>query len=720
MINNISKDTLSRKVSFFINPIKNKTPKEDWMLSKVYDYIVNDVDLKKITDEYRKISDADSKKKFKMEKFPHITPSGVFSYGSDKSLISHSEIICIDIDNLDEIKLSQLRARMIRDTDHTIMCFISPSGNGLKVFYAMDSTKYTQKEWYMSYRQYVIDFFHISEEKIDTSCSNVSRSCFLCSDKTAYFNPNMIDGEKAVYMINPDEYLKEEEQVVTSNSEPLLYNNKLDHSNPNSEENFLALYSITEAKEGVYSSPRQPWIHKLACRCNKFGMSERYCLVYIIKHIASHPESIRKDKPMDEKGYIYTTIKDVYVRYKNDFGTWTKDSGMNKNSPMFPSEVYDNLPEFLKTFLNLFLDREKDVVFVGALGLLSAAMPDVRGYYAKEKVSANLYFFISAKAASGKGVLNFVKIFGEEIHFKLNEEYKIESDYYEKKVIEYKKFKDKPKPEEPKKGRFFIPGNISSSAMFKALSDNNGRGLIFETEADTLSESLKQDWGNFSYLLRNAFHHEFVSQMRRSNEEDLELRNPALSLVLSGTPNQLTKLIPNPENGLMSRFAFYVYDKPRVWNNVFEDNDESHYSIFKQLSLQVKTMYDIFNKGNEIKFMLTPVQKSVFNERFDLWTDHSEGSLGASIFRLGLITFRICMILTAIRWFDKADYNDFGELVCNDEDFNTALLISEVLRDHTQIVLGESPIHTKDIGFREMEKICGVSKSKIQRLYQEA
>lgn len=36
------------------------------------------------------------------------------------------------------------------------------------------------------------------------------------------------------------------------------------------------------------------------------------------------------------------------------------------------------------------------------------------------------------------------------------------------------------------------------------LQANEGIGLIFETEADTLSNSMKQEWGSFSDVLRKA------------------------------------------------------------------------------------------------------------------------------------------------------------------------------------------------------------------------
>ena len=59
-------------------------------------------------------------------------------------------------------------------------------------------------------------------------------------------------------------------------------------------------------------------------------------------------------------------------------------------------------------------------------------------------------------------------------------------------------------PIAPKSKLFFIPANTSSSMLIKHLEDNDGMGAIVESEADTLTGTLKQDWGGYSDILRRA------------------------------------------------------------------------------------------------------------------------------------------------------------------------------------------------------------------------
>ena len=53
----------------------------------------------------------------------------------------------------------------------------------------------------------------------------------------------------------------------------------------------------------------------------------------------------------------------------------------------------------------------------------------------------------------------------------------------------------------------------------------------------------------------------------------------------------------------------------------------------------------------------------------------------ASVRRLGLITFRIAMILTTLRIYESKNYTQ--TLVCSDEDFQTSLTMAGVLLQHT-------------------------------------
>ncbi|MDP4586586.1 MAG: YfjI family protein, partial [Flavobacteriales bacterium] len=188
----------------------------------------------------------------------------------------------------------------------------------------------------------------------------------------------------------------------------------------------------------------------------------------------------------------------------------------------FPEEIYRHLPDPLKSlFENINNPYERDILLLGSITVLSGCMPNVIGFYDRKWVSPNLYTFIEAPAGSGKGVLSWTRLIGMEIHKMLLEETRLAKQQFDELKKEKIKNKDQDLAQlkEPPYKLLFIPANNSASSVVQTLSENDGAGILFSTEADTLANALAQDWGNFSDVLRGAFHHEPVEMQRRQNRE---------------------------------------------------------------------------------------------------------------------------------------------------------------------------------------------------------
>ena len=289
----------------------------------------------------------------------------------------------------------------------------------------------------------------------------------------------------------------------------------------------------------------------------------------------------------------------------------------------------------------------------------------------------------------------------EPIHRKLREQAKIAYQEYQCKLTEYAAAKNKAeveRPVEPPMRMLIIPANNSSTGLFQILNDNQGIGLIFETEGDTLAQTFKSEHGNYSDGFRKAFHHETISYNRRKDREFVELETPRLSALLSGTPKQVSTLIPNAENGLFSRFIFYFLNIQPIWNDVFAGNsDQTLDSYFIRLGNQFHDLYKFLQSSNEqMRFCLTSSQQQAFNTYFSQTQNQYLYLCGldylATVRRLGLITFRMAMILTALRIMDNGELQ--SPLVCSDVDFNTALSIVKVLVQHAARVYQQLPADT--------------------------
>lgn len=361
-----------------------------------------------------------------------------------------------------------------------------------------------------------------------------------------------------------------------------------------------------------------------------------------------------------------------------------------KPLPTIPETVYQNLPDFLqRTTAKATSPEDKDLLLLGSLVAISPCLPNIYGIYAERNVYPNLFLFVTAQASAGKGRLTLCRKLVEPIHRALREQSKVEQQEYQRQLTEYTMTKDKTEmehPKEPPLRMLIIPANNSATGLFQILNDNKGIGLIFETEGDTLAQTFKSEHGNYSDGFRKAFHHEIISYNRRKDREFVELENPRLSALLSGTPKQVSTLIPNAENGLFSRFIFYYMNILPVWKDVFAgDNSQTLDDYFKHLGNQFFDFYKILQQQSEpLRFCLTAKQQQAFNAYFSQAQNQYLYLCGidylATVRRLGLITFRIAMILTTLRIMETGRIQ--SPMICSDTDFQTALELVKILIQH--------------------------------------
>lgn len=401
-------------------------------------------------------------------------------------------------------------------------------------------------------------------------------------------------------------------------------------------------------------------------------------------------------------------LKTVFYLAKNAGVEISKNKVMSENPsqniastklPTIPDFVYSTLPEFLKQLTTVAeSNEERDLLLLGSVVTLSATMPTVYGIYHKKKVFANLYLFISAQASAGKGRLNHCRELVKPIHESLKELNRLASIKYSSELSDFlvmkKKDRNLEKPQEPPLQLLLLPANSSSSGFFQLLNDNNGRGLLFETEGDTLSNTFKSDFGNYSDGFRKAFHHETISYYRKTNKEFVDLENPCISTVLSGTPKQVLNLIPSAEDGLFSRFLFYFMNVNPTWADVFSGSSENSLDdLFYKKGLEYFQFYQSLIASNGIKFSLKTHQQIEFNQLFERQFQNYLELKGdeyiGTVRRLGLITFRIAMIFSVLRLLETGELPE--TILCEEEDFKASMAIAETLIVHASHIFSQLP-----------------------------
>ena len=381
-------------------------------------------------------------------------------------------------------------------------------------------------------------------------------------------------------------------------------------------------------------------------------------------------------------------------------------------NPTFSDKLnIGDLPPILRDAAQKQTSSEgRDKVILSMLNLTSGFTPNVCGIYDRRQVFPPFYDFIVAPSGADKGIIPACLALIDPIVREIRSRYEAAHHEYIKKKAAYDALSKKEKvnatePEEPPYRSPLISVNASATAFYQDLAANDGWGAIFETEADTLTQAVKQDYGDYSSGLRKAFHHETIDYSRRKDNEHVFVDKPRLSISLTCTPGQVPLLLSpqNTENGLANRFVFYLLRKSRGWRNVFEDCEETLYEQMAPLGLRFKAIHDdlqAFSK-EPLKFTLNEEQKMRFNEFFEPLYNEQIGLYGdeldAFVFRLGLTTYRIAMVLTILRHEEQQPrFSQQGEpLVCNETDFQTAITIASCLINHTVYVYKRLLPHTE-------------------------
>ena len=377
----------------------------------------------------------------------------------------------------------------------------------------------------------------------------------------------------------------------------------------------------------------------------------------------------------------------------------------------FSQTVREQLPDILKRVVaDSVSDVDADLLILGSLTVFSACLPNVYGVYDRREVFSNLFLYVTARASAGKGRLSLCRHLVAPIHRELREQYRKSMEKYKQDQLQYvlnKKKGEATEPQEPPFLTLFIPANSTATVVYQTLSQNDGVGLLFETEGDTLANAFNSDLGNYSDGFRKAFHHETISYLRKKDREYVEITKPKFSAILSGTPQQVFNLIPSAENGLFSRFIFYVMPTEIVWHDMFSaDSDTTADDLFKEIGRDFCQFHKMLS-AQYIRFTLTTDQQRKFNAFFTQTQEEYAALFGddiiASVRRLGLILFRFAMILTVLRQMDDGAFplpsgNVEGHrpesiLVCADADFATALAMVKVLLQHSAAVFQTLPRH---------------------------
>ena len=361
-----------------------------------------------------------------------------------------------------------------------------------------------------------------------------------------------------------------------------------------------------------------------------------------------------------------------------------------------------DLPVLLQKIYNLGGSADYlDMMLLGSLAMISGILPNYVGRYHRRHYWANFFVFVVATAASMKGDLPFLLKLVEPVEVALRKANAQAMAEYEQKKAEHdaqkyqKGTKPLPEPKEPIEKTLFVSANSSATAMYETLAENQETGsIMFDTEGDTIAQACQnKEWGDWSVGWRKAFQHETISYRRRSPKERVNVLKPRLSMLISGTADQVSNVVPTADNGTFSRIVFLELLQELKWADVFLEGEQTPEEVYEQIGMEFyeRVYLPLSKRKTQLLFKFQPHQCKEFNANFEELQEEQHSLLGddivATVRRLGLITFRWAMILSALRLAESdVDITALETLVCDDRDFRIAMEMSNVLISHATSV----------------------------------
>jgi hypothetical protein len=176
----------------------------------------------------------------------------------------------------------------------------------------------------------------------------------------------------------------------------------------------------------------------------------------------------------------------------------------------------------------------------------------------------------------------------------------------------------------PVQKTLFLGADITKAGFVKKLQENDGRGIISTTEAQTLIGANNTTYGAFLDLILACYGHERYQKTLK--DYTFKIPETYLSLILASSPETCYKFFANSniENGLLSRFLAFEINSDNGLKNI-DDNElvESMTDLLDTNKINFYQMWKNCTELNEHVFLniTKEIKDNVFEQYKNFETD---------------------------------------------------------------------------------------------------
>ncbi|MBV6484259.1 MAG: hypothetical protein KFKLKKLM_00753 [Flavobacteriales bacterium] len=538
------------KFSIYHAPIKNITPLKTSNLEDVHKLLISDK-YKAITTTLRETKDKDQQNEIKASKLDYVTFSGVFSKRAKSGLIQHSNLFCIDLDNLNNV--TETKSNVIELLTPSLI-FVSPTGKGLKLVYKINIEVAEHIDYYKAFEQFFIKEMNLT---IDEKCKDIPRACFLCYDSEAYLNKEAEIIDKFfidTFYTEPEKVQQVEQKILIS--EPITdYSIIIDN-----------IKTWLNKKMNFVNGNRNQYITQIAGAFNRYG---------IPKQIAENDLILYAETDFKESD-IKAIVKSIYnnTAYHNTasfeintpYDFTIDEVEVKKEVTPTPLLPINGFPEYLQGFINEYVDVynvPRDYIAASVIFSTALAIGNKLELETKYDNIPILWLAIVGNVSSGKTepLKTCLSYFTnkDKAAFK---EYQINLSLYNAYNELSKKDKANTEPVEQPRYFQYLLNDYTPEALYNVHTVNN-RGLcIYRDEL----KGWLDDFGRYSKsgeqsTMLSTFYRQPM-QINRASKEPIFIDKPCIYISGGIQPEILNDLAKDnrAENGFLSRFMFAYPD----------------------------------------------------------------------------------------------------------------------------------------------------------------
>lgn len=266
-------------VTMFASLVDTKTPHYRDVF-KVFEIIKTGGKHSDVIDKIRSTKDKEEKERLK-KSLPITLFSGKFKARKHDALETYNKLVCLDLDNLKNLDVRKFELEQL---PFVFACWVSPSGNGLKVLVKVLT------------ENHLGHFLALSKEikGVDPSGKDICRAAFLSKDEKIYINK-----DSTVY----------DKIIIPSFTDEQKYEN---------------LKKWVEGKGSHFvSGNRNSFITKLTSAANRFGVDKEFLKGRLEEEFLRGSDFSKRE--------MEVTVNGIYSRYSDQFNSvvaeeiWTDD-----------------------------------------------------------------------------------------------------------------------------------------------------------------------------------------------------------------------------------------------------------------------------------------------------------------------------------------------------------------------------------------------------------